>query len=258
MLVVSWNVNSIRQRLDLVVDFLARHEPDVVCLQETKVTDDGFPSSAFQRQGYSVAAAGQKSYNGVAIVARRRIRDVSVGLVGDAPDAERRLIAATVGGVRVLSAYVPNGQRVGSPAFHEKLSWLARLDATLHSTTSPDHDVVLCGDFNIAADDRDVPDPEAMRGQLHFHPDEHAALSKLLDFGLIDSFRLHHPEPGRYTWWDYRDATLDADRGMRIDYIFVSRALAPRCKAATIHAAERLRPRPSDHVPLSAELLEGS
>jgi len=250
--IASWNVNSIRVRELLVADWLRRHEPDVLCLQETKVEDDDFPTDELQRLGYGVAMSGQRTYNGVAILSRRPLRDIAVGLVGDTPRAEKRLIGATIDGIRVLSAYVPNGKAVGSPSFRAKLEWLHRLRATL--AARGDSQVVLVGDFNIARDDRDVYDPEAFRGQLHFHPEEHAALDHLLEFGLLDAFRLHEPAGGHYSWWDYRGTSLRRDHGLRIDYVFLSQSLAARCTACSIHKEERQRERPSDHVPVMVEL----
>lgn len=254
MRIATWNINSIRVRHDLVLDWLRRRTPDVLCMQETKVVDDDFPTDEFQRLGYAVAIAGQASYNGVAIAARCPMRDVSVGLWDDEPGAERRLIAATLGELRVLSAYVPNGKSIGSPSFLQKLRWLARLKETIARQGA--RQVVLAGDFNIAQDERDVFDPVAMRDQLHFHPDEHAALRALLGEELVDAYRLHYSEGGRYSWWDYRGSGVRKNQGMRIDYVFISIALAARCTRAEIDTDERTRARPSDHVPVMVELSE--
>jgi exodeoxyribonuclease III len=248
----TWNVNSIRARHELVLDWLKRREPDVLLMQETKVEDDDFPSEEFQRLGYAVAMAGERSYNGVAIASRWPMRDIAVGLWNDRRDAERRLIAATVGDHRVLSAYVPNGKSVEAPSFAEKLRWFARLKETLER--QGDRPLVLGGDFNVARDDRDVYDPEAFRGKLHFHPDEHAALDQVLSVGLVDAYRLHHPEAGRYSWWDYRGSSLRKNEGLRIDYLFLSPPLAERCRAAEMDADERKRERPSDHVPVVVDV----
>ena len=253
MRVASWNVNSIRAREAPVLDWLRRTQPDVLCLQETKVVDDDFPTEELERLGYAVAMAGQRTYNGVAIVSRQPFRDVTVGLHDDGPKSDRRLIAASIAGVRILSAYVPNGKSLDSPAFPAKLRWLERLRETLDRTAVPD--LVLCGDFNIAMDDRDVYDPEAYRGQLHFHPDEHAALACVLEYGLVDAYRQHHSEGGRYSWWDYRGGALQRNHGLRLDYVFATRSLARRCTEATIDAAERRRERPSDHVPVVADFV---
>ncbi len=252
MKIATWNVNSIRARHELVLDWLRRCEPDVLCMQETKVVDDDFPTDEMQRLGYAVAMAGQKTYNGVAIASRRPMQQIAIGLHDDEPEADKRLIAATIDGLRVISAYIPNGKSPTLPAFKHKLRWLARLRETLER--GPSGDIVLCGDFNVAIDDRDVYDPEAMRGQLHFHPDEHEALAHLLDMGLVDAFRLHHEEGGLYSWWDYRGGGFRRNQGLRIDYVFLARALADRCTAASMDVEERRRDKPSDHIPVVVEL----
>lgn len=256
MKIATWNVNSIRAREQLVVDWLRRTEPDVLCLQETKVVDDDFPTDELQRLGYSVAMAGQRTYNGVAILSRDTVRDISVGLHDDAPEAERRLIAATVAGIRIVCVYVPNGKAVDSPSFPHKLEWLRRLRETLDRGPGPDQDVVVCGDFNIAPDERDLFDPDERRGQVHFHPDEHAALAHLLEFGLVDAFRLHHSEGGLYSWWDYRAASFRRNAGMRIDLVLVTRTLAARCLSAHMDVEERRREKPSDHIPVVVEIAD--
>jgi exodeoxyribonuclease-3 len=177
VLLASWNVNSIRIRELPVLDWIRRVEPDIVCMQETKVIDDDFPTDELMRLGYEVAMAGQPSYNGVAIAARRAIREVRIGLHGESSGAEQRAISATVGGVRIVNVYVPNGKSVDSPSFIEKLSWLERLRLTLDTSEDPEQPLLLCGDFNIARDERDVYAPDLYRGQLHFHPQEHRALA---------------------------------------------------------------------------------
>jgi exodeoxyribonuclease III len=253
--IATWNVNSIRAREGLVIDWLRRVEPDVLCLQETKVVDDDFPTDELQRLGYAVAMAGQRSYNGVAIASRLPLRNVAVGLHDDGPDADRRLIAATVAEVRVLSAYVPNGKSVDNPAFPQKLRWLERLRETLDRSGS--EPVALCGDFNIAREERDLYDPKAFEGQLHFHPDEHRALARVLEYGLVDAFRLHDDRPGQYSWWDYRGGSLAKNRGIRLDYVFVSRSIAKRCRSATMDSGPRREERPSDHIPVVVEIEAG-
>ncbi len=254
MRIATWNVNSLRARHHLVMDWLKRTEPDVLCMQETKVTDDDFPTDEFQRLGYSVVMAGEKSYNGVAIAARKLIRNVRIGLDGAKPSDDKRLISATIGKLQVFCCYVPNGKAVDHPDFEYKLKWLDSLERTLRQWSSPDKNLVVCGDFNIAADERDVFDVAAFEGLTHFHPKEHAALSKLRDFGLQDAYRLHHEEGGRYSWWDYRAGAFQRDLGMRIDYVFVTRPLAERCKAVTMDVDERRKDKPSDHIPVIADL----
>jgi exodeoxyribonuclease-3 len=252
--VASWNVNGIRARVESVGAWLGRHEPDVLCLQETKVKDDEFPFEEFARFGYAVRVAGQAGYNGVAIASRHPLGDVKVGLFDDGPDAERRVIAATVFGVRIVDVYVPNGKGVTLPSFVEKLRWLERLRITLDLADDPARDLVLCGDFNVARDERDVFDPVRLRGELHFHPDERRALARVLDFGLFDAFRQLHPEERRFSWWDYRAGDFRANRGLRIDYVFLNASLAARLRRAEIDAEPRGLPKPSDHAPVLVEL----
>jgi len=250
--IATWNVNSIRARHDALLSWLDRVQPDVLCLQETKVVDDEFPTDELLRLGYGVAMAGQKTYNGVAIVSREPISDVAIGLVDEPDPVEKRLIRATIGGIRVYSAYVPNGKSPTSPSFPEKLRWLRRLRATLDSETSPDLPAVVCGDFNVAPDERDVFDPEVMRGQLHFHPDEHRALAEVVGFGLVDVFRKHHDEGQLFSWWDYRAGGFRKNQGLRIDLILATRALAERCTGAEIDVEPRRGDKPSDHTPVVA------
>jgi exodeoxyribonuclease III len=252
--IATWNVNGIRARVDSVGDWLARHEPDVLCMQETKVIDDDFPFEGLTRLGYVVTVSGEPGYNGVAIAARHPLSDVRIGLADDGPEAERRTLWATVLGVTVASVYVPNGKNVALPSFVEKLRWLERLRLTLDVNRNPAGALVLCGDFNVAREDRDVFDPLRMRGQLHFHPDEHRALARLLDFGLVDAFRQLHPEERRFSWWDYRGGDFRANRGLRIDYVFLTSSLSARLKRAEIDASPRRLPKPSDHAPVLVEL----
>lgn len=251
MKVASWNVNSIRARQDAVLTWLDQHTPDVLCMQETKVVDDEFPSEEFQRLGYSVNVSGQPTYNGVAILSRLPESDVRIGLHDAVPSDEKRLISAHIADVRIMTAYVPNGKNVESEAFDYKLDWLDRLAKTVAEV--PEADVLLCGDFNIAREERDVFDVERMRGQLHFHPKEHEAMDRLLALGFEDSLRLFHSEGGLYSWWDYRAGAFRKNRGLRIDYILLSNGLAKRCVNASIDKAARAYPKPSDHAPLIVE-----
>jgi exodeoxyribonuclease III len=257
MRIVSWNVNSVRSRMDQLTAWLARAAPDVVCLQETKVEDDRFPVRELEEVGYRFAFFGQKTYNGVAIGARfgLAIEDVKKNLDGDAEDAQRRAIAATVEGVRVVCVYVPNGQSVGSPAFTYKLEWLDRLEKELGARYAPTQELVVCGDFNVAPEAIDVHDPKKWEGQLLFHPDERAALRKVMGFGLVDALRKHHEgEPGLYSWWDYRMGAYRKNRGLRIDLALVTAPLAARCTGVTIDRRPRELDRPSDHAPVVVEL----
>jgi exodeoxyribonuclease-3 len=182
------------------------------------------------------------------------MKEITLGLVGQAADADRRAIAATVAGVRIFSVYVPNGKSTSSPSFPEKLAWLERLRVTLDETANPNGDVLVCGDFNIATDDRDVYAPELFRGKVHFHPDEHQALARLRDFGLKDAFREHHSDGGQYSWWDYRGGGLRKNQGLRIDYAFLSPGLMARCKGCRMDEKPRHEDKPSDHIPVIVEL----
>jgi exodeoxyribonuclease III len=255
--VATWNVNSIRARLDHACDWLERIQPDVLCMQETKVTDDDFPTDEFMRLGYGVAMTGQLSYNGVAILSRLPMKEITLGLAGEKADADRRAIAATVAGVRIFSVYVPNGKTTTSPSFPEKLAWLERLRVTLDETANPNADVLVCGDFNIATDERDVYAPELFRGKVHFHPDEHRALARIRDFGLKDAFREHHSEAGQYSWWDYRGGGFRKNEGLRIDYVFLSESLAKRCRSVVMDVEPRRLDKPSDHIPVMVDLGQG-
>jgi exodeoxyribonuclease-3 len=251
--IATWNVNSIRARLDSVLEWMEAEQPDVLCMQETKVEDDEFPSDELQMLGYGVAMAGQPTYNGVAIASRLPMKEIQIGLLGAAEDADKRLIAATVGGVRVLSAYIPNGRMVSSPAFAEKLAWLAQLRRTL-SEREQGRDVFLGGDFNVASDERDVFDPEAFRGKVHFHPDERRELDELRKQGYIDTFRKFDERAGQYSWWDYRAGAFRKNHGLRIDYAFLSPGLVGRARGCRMDSAPRHKNQPSDHIPVIVEL----
>lgn len=248
--VASWNVNSIRAREQAVVQWVRLNQPDVLCLQETKVTDDEFPSEELQRMGYAVAAWGQPAYNGVAIVTRQPLSAVTLGLSDEGADAERRAIAATVGSIRVLNVYVPNGKGVDTPAFGDKLAWLERLRRTLEEREKVHARLLVCGDFNVAREDRDVYDPEAFREKLHCHPAERRAFQQLLDQGLCDAFRHFHARPGLYSWWDYRGGGFRKNQGLRIDYVLVTRPLLDVCHEVRIDLEPRRADKPSDHAPV--------
>ena len=250
LLLATWNVNSLRARLDRVTDWLDRRRPDVVCLQETKVVDEQFPQELFRDRGYHLAYAGQKTYNGVAIASLHELSEVHVGLCGAGPDEDRRLVSARTAGMSVFCAYVPNGKSLDSPSFPEKLDWLRRMRETLDERAKTSDRVVLCGDFNIAPAELDVHDPEAYQNQLHFHPAEHEALANVCAFGLKDAFRTLHPNVRAYTWWDYRAGAFRRDRGLRIDYALLSESLSERCVSAEVDRDERAKPKPSDHAPV--------
>jgi exodeoxyribonuclease-3 len=260
MRIASWNVNSIRARLDQLTGWLVRAAPDVVCLQETKVEDGGFPEGALAEAGYSAHFFGQKTYNGVAIGARfgLSVEDVKRNLDGDADDAPRRLLAATVEGVRVVNVYVPNGQAVGTPAFTYKLEWLERLRRELAARHAPDQEVIVCGDFNVAPEPPDVYDPKKWEGQVLFHPDERAALRHLFEWGFIDGYRAKHPDGKAYSWWDYRVGAFRKNHGLRIDLALLTPPLAARCIDVSIDVRPRELQRPSDHAPVVVELADGA
>jgi exodeoxyribonuclease-3 len=249
----TWNVNSIRARVDVVAAWLERARPDVLCMQETKVVDDAFPIEAFTRLGYSVQKTGQPTYNGVAIASRLPLEDVCIDLPGG-DDKERRLIAATVSGLRVVNVYVPNGKSVTSPSFQFKLEWLRRLRTWLDRSAGAGQKVLVCGDFNVAREPRDVFDPVRLDGQLLYHPEERRALEHFLEFGFEDLYRRHHDAAGQFSWWDYRAGALRLNRGFRIDYVFATRPLAELCRSAEIDAAPRKGDKPSDHAPVVVEL----
>lgn len=252
MIIATWNVNSVRMRLGHVLDWLVERRPTVLCLQETKVEDDLFPRSEFERTGYRLAVAGQKSYNGVAILSMLPLEDVRIGLPGDPADAPRRLISARIAGLRLVNVYLPNGSEVGSEKFSYKLSFMSRLRDVAAGWIAEGPPVVLAGDFNVAPEARDVYDPVAMEGQILFHPDERAALSAIQAVGLEDVLRRHRPEPGLYTWWDYRMNAFRRKMGLRIDHIWATPDLAGRSLDCEIDPSPRKREKPSDHAPVLA------
>jgi exodeoxyribonuclease-3 len=255
MRIASWNVNSIRARLHALTKWLDEQQPDVLLLQETKVVDDDFPSDDLVRRGYSVVYVGQKTYNGVAILSQLPIRDVTLGFPGDGPAADKRFISASIGGMRICSAYIPNGKDVIHPAFLEKLAWLTRLRTVLAEEREKYRlPIVIGGDFNVARDERDVWSAKQFEGKLFFHPDERKALEEIVGLGLVDSFRCFVEAGERYSWWDYRGTSLTRNRGLRIDYVFVDEILRPRLLAADIDGATRLGDKPSDHAPVWVQL----
>jgi len=254
MTIATWNVNSIRARLPRVLEWLERRRPDVLCLQETKIVDADFPRAEFEKLGYRIEAFGQRTYHGVAIASLRPAGAVARGLPDDAPDADRRVLAADFDGVRVVDVYAPNGTEVGSARFAYKLDWFRRLRAMLEATAKPTAPLLVCGDFNVAPEDRDVYDPDAWRGRLLFHPDERAALRELMAWGLVDAFREHESAGGHYTWWDYRAGAFHRGWGLRIDLMLMTAPLAARCRAVTIDRDARKGEKPSDHAPVVAEL----
>jgi exodeoxyribonuclease-3 len=252
MRIATWNVNSVRSRLERVAAWTERERPDVLCFQEIKTTDDLFPTERFAAMGYHVEVFGQKTYNGVALLSLAPISGVTRNLPDDEPGAPSRLIAATVDGVRIVDVYVPNGQSPESEKFVYKMGWLARLRAFLDATAKPGDPLVLLGDFNIAPEERDVRYPELWRGHIHFHPKEHEALARITSWGLHDLLRKHHEEGGLYSWWDYRQLAFQKNNGLRIDLILGTRTMLDRCTGVEIFRDERKGESPSDHVPVVA------
>jgi len=254
----SWNVNSIRVRRERLLRWVETHRPDVLCLQELKVTEAQFPHEAVRAAGYEPAVFGQKGYNGVAILAREglRLEDVRFGLDDGVEDAAARLLAATVGGVRVVTVYVPNGQVVGSDKYAYKLEWFRRLRTYLERHHRPSEPLVLCGDFNVAPQPRDVEHPKQWEKTVLFHAEVRAALADLMTWRLADTFRLHHEEGGKYSWWDYRMLSFPKNDGLRLDLILATEPLSRRCTAAEIHRDERKGKLASDHVPVLATFKE--
>ena len=254
MKIATWNVNSIRTRLERALAWLERHRPDVLCVQEIKCRDEDFPREPFESMGYHVETHGQKTYNGVALLSRKPAEDVVRGLPADGADAQARLIGATFDGVRVIDVYVPNGSSVESDKFPYKLAWLEQLYEMIAGAHGPDDPVLVLGDFNIAPDERDLYDPASFRGKVHFHPKEHAALARLTDWGLADLFRKHHEEAGFYSWWDYRQLGFPMNKGLRIDLMLGTAPVFDRCTDCEIDRDERKGKKPSDHAPVIVEL----
>ena len=253
MIIATWNVNSLKVRLPHLLDWLAQKQPDVVCLQETKSEDVKFPAAEIEAAGYQVVYSGQKTYNGVAIVARSTPGDVQAGIPGFA-DEQKRVLAATVNGVRIVCAYVPNGQSVDSDKYAYKLNWLAAFEQWLSKELQRFPDLAVLGDYNIAPANADVHDPQAWAGQILCSDRERAAFRRLVDLGLRDSFRLFPQEERSFSWWDYRMNAFRRKLGLRIDHILLSAPLADACKRCEIDIAPRKLERPSDHAPVLAEI----
>jgi exodeoxyribonuclease-3 len=249
--IATWNVNSIRSRLERLLPWLEQHRPDVLCVQELKVTTDAFPSDDLRAVGYHAAVFGQRTYNGVAIVSLSAPAEVACGMGDGVDDPEARLISATIDGVRVFSVYVPNGQVVGSEKFAYKLAWLDRFQ-TMLQRLSPGEPMVFCGDFNVARDDADVARPEEWADSVLCEPRTRASFARILDWGLADVVRERYPSGGIYSWWDYRQLAFPRGNGLRIDYILATRPLADRCASAAIDRDARKGQKPSDHAPVVA------
>ena len=252
MKIATWNVNSLKVRLPQVLDWLQSHEPDILALQETKLVDQNFPKQAFIEAGYQAVYAGQKTYNGVALISHLPASQI----VTDLPaldDPQRRVLGATIGDIRVLDLYVPNGQAVGSDKYRYKLDWLDKLADYLPEQLAAHPHLVVLGDFNIAPEDRDVHDPKEWSGKILCSEPERSAFRRLLDLGLKDTFRLFSQPEAVFSWWDYRAAGFRRNRGLRIDHILASPELSASCTTCTVDKQPRRQERPSDHAPVMAE-----
>jgi exodeoxyribonuclease-3 len=252
MKIATWNVNSLKVRLDQVIDWVNKENPEVLALQETKMPDEKFPLVEFEAAGYQASYSGQKTYNGVAVLSKSPATDPLTD-IPSLDDPQRRILAVTVDGVRVVNLYVVNGQEVGSEKFDYKLHWLEQVGAYLETELAAHRHLVVLGDFNIAPDDRDVHDPAAWHEKILCSTQERTALHKLLAAGLVDVFRQFGQPEKSFSWWDYRAAAFRRNRGLRIDLILASSALAEKCTSATIDTGPRKHERPSDHTPVYAE-----
>jgi exodeoxyribonuclease-3 len=257
MRIATWNVNSINARLETVLAWFEEARPDVACLQEIKCVDEKFPAEAFERLGYNVAVHGQKSYNGVALLSKTPLEDVSRGLGGDETDDHARYIEAVISGptpVRVAGIYLPNGNPVGSDKFAYKLNWMARLNAHAKGLLALEEPLVIAGDYNVIPEPADVHDPSAWLGDALYQPESRGAYRALKWLGLTDAYMAADGAPGGYTFWDYQAGAWPRDLGIRIDHLLLSPAAADRLTGVVIHRAVRGRDKPSDHVPVVAEL----
>jgi len=256
MKIATWNVNSLNVRLPHLLDWLAANPVDAIGIQETKLTDEKFPGAQIEAAGYHWAHSGQKTYNGVAILAKQPLVDVSYGIPGFV-DEQKRVIAATIGGVRLVNLYVPNGQAVGSEKYEYKLRWLAAVKDYLTNELQDHTELAVTGDYNIAPADADVHDPIAWAGQILCSDAERTAFTELLALGLKDSFRLFDQAPDTFSWWDYRQAGFRRNLGLRIDHVLLSAPLADRCQSCVVDTVPRRLERPSDHAPVIAEVAPG-
>ncbi|MCG6899450.1 MAG: exodeoxyribonuclease III [Gammaproteobacteria bacterium] len=252
MKIATWNVNSLKVRLPQVLDWLAVSQVDILCLQETKTTDENFPVDEISAAGYQVIYSGQKTYNGVAILSKQVATDIVTDIPG-LDDPQRRILAATIDTVRVLDLYVVNGQEVGSEKYAHKLQWLERVTGFISEQLQQHERFAVVGDFNIAPDDRDVYDPEAWHERILCSTAERQALQRIIDLGLADTFRLFDQPENSYSWWDYRAAAFRRNMGLRIDLVLASHSLSSTCTACLIDREPRTLERPSDHAPVIAE-----
>ena len=258
MKIATWNINSIKTREDQVLDWLEQHEPDVLCLQETKVNDQEFPEDGFTDLDYGVEYFGQRSYNGVAIVSREPIGEVERGFAHATDNDDKRLIAGTINGIRIVNIYLPNGQSVGSDKYRFKLDWMRQMRAFLDLGPSPETPLVLAGDFNIAPRPGDHYDAMPGDEQIFVSAEEIAAFERFLQWGLTDSLAHVDPSPKQYTWWDYRGGAWQRNQGLRIDHLLVTAPLLPRVERVDVHRDVRDWERASDHVPVVMTLTDSS
>ena len=255
MRIATWNVNSVIARCEILTSWLAREKPDVACLQETKCIDDRFPGLEIAALGYEMALFGQAAYNGVAVLSRQPIEVIRRGLPNDAEDAQKRLLDVRTGNVRIINVYVPNGEKVGSAKYGFKLDWFVKLRSYLDEHCDPAENLILCGDFNVAPEPRDVHDPMLWEGRIMFSIPERNALTQVQNWGLVDLFRKHHEEAGMFTWWDYRAGAFRRNQGLRIDHVCGTKSMALRCVGVEIERSVRSLQRPSDHAPVVAEFV---
>ena len=254
MLIATWNVNSLKARLPRVQQRIEENKPDVLCIQETKMKDAVFPSLVFHEMGYESAHFGQGQWNGVAILSKVGLDNVINNFAVGEPDGEARIISAECGGITVVCVYVPNGRELEHDHYHYKLRWMKQLKQHVAKIAKPAGDVIVTGDFNIAPEDIDVWDPEALIGSTHVSAPEREVLSDLCAWGLTDIYRDQHPEPKLFSWWDYRDGGFHKNHGMRIDLLLVSESVAKRTKMTVVDRNARKGEKPSDHAPVVMEL----
>lgn len=253
MKIATWNVNSINVRMPQLLGWLETADLDVLCLQETKTVDESFPVLELKAAGFDAEFVGQKSYNGVAIISRHPIIDVQKNFFDDTDESPKRMIAATVEGIRIVNTYIPNGSELWSEKYNFKLDWLQRLRRFFDDTCDLNKDVLLCGDFNVAMHDLDVWNVGAWTGRLHFSKPERAAMYNVKQWGFVDVFRKMNPDAKEFSWWDYRAGAWQKNHGLRIDHIWTSPSLAEKCTASYVDKAPRALEKPSDHAPVVAE-----
>ncbi len=260
MKIATWNVNSVRTRLEHVIDWLKENPVDVLCLQETKVVDEQFPRSLFEELGYHLYISGQKSYNGVAIASLQPLTDISTGFTGVLPDvepewdAQKRVITGVFSDIRIINLYVPNGSSIGSDKYEYKLGWLQILERYLKQLLQVTPNICMCGDFNIALSDKDIHDKVSIKNHIMSSDSERDALGEILKLGFADAFRKFNDEGGQYSWWDYRAASFRRNLGWRIDHHYLTADLYERAKSCVIDVTPRKKEKPSDHTPVVLEV----